>query len=84
MNYSVRIKRSALKTLEKIDRKDRLRLIERIDSLAENPHQGTVLKGDMRGLRRIRTGDYRIVYEVEDDHLLVLVIRVAHRRDVYR
>jgi len=42
------------------------------------------LKGELVGLRRARAGDYRIVYEVLDDVLVVLVVRVAHRREVYR
>jgi mRNA interferase RelE/StbE len=45
---------------------------------------GSALKGDLRGLRRIRVGDYRIVYEVRDDDLVVLVVRVRHRQDIYR
>ncbi len=49
----------------------------------ENPFKGSVLKGELRGLRRIRVGDYRVVYEVQDSILLVLVVRVAHRRDAY-
>jgi len=55
-----------------------------IDRLAETPHLGVALKGGLRGLRRLRVGDYRILYEVRDDKLIVLVIRVAHRRDADR
>jgi mRNA interferase RelE/StbE len=43
-----------------------------------------VLKGEFSGLRRIRVGDYRIVYEVQDAQLVILVIRIAHRREVYK
>ncbi|WP_419161577.1 type II toxin-antitoxin system RelE family toxin [Candidatus Palauibacter sp.] len=42
------------------------------------------MKGGLRGLRRVRVGDYRVVYEVLDDALVVLVVRVAHRGTVYR
>lgn len=84
MSYSVRIKRSAAKELARIPQQDRLRIVHAIDSLGENPHQGSPLKGETRGLRRVRVGDYRIVYEVLDDALVVLVVRVAHRREVYR
>ena len=45
---------------------------------------GSPLKGGLRGIRRLRTGDYRVLYEVEDAALVVLVVRVAHRRDAYR
>ena len=63
---------------------DRARIVAAIDRLAETPHLGTSLKGDLRGLRRIRVGDYRILYEVRDKELVVLVVRIAHRGDAYR
>ncbi len=63
---------------------DRTRIVAAIDRLAEPPHLGAALKGDPRGLRRLRVGDYRVVYEVRDEELVVLVVRVAHRRDAYR
>ena len=65
-------------------RTDRARIVAAIDRLAETPHLGAVLKGDLRGLRRLRVGDCRVVYEVRDNELVVLVVRVAHRRDAYR
>ena len=84
MSYSIRIKGSAARELEKVARPDRLRIVKAIDRLAENPFLGNVLKGDLRGLRRLRLGDYRVLYEVRRDELVVLVVRVAHRREVYR
>jgi len=82
--YSVRINTSAVKALKKIALKDRERVISAIDALAINPAAGGVLKGEFAGLRRLRVGDYRIVYEVNDGELLVLVIRIRHRLGVYR
>ena len=84
MSYSVRIKRSAAKELARIPQQDRLRIVHAIDSLGEHPLKGSPLKGEKRGLRRLRVGDYRIVYEVLDGELVVLVVRVAHRREAYR
>ena len=84
MTYSVRIKRSAARELERFPRDARARLIAAIDALAEQPLAGTLLKGGLRGLRRLRVGNYRIVYEVLDDELVVLVIRVANRWEAYR
>ena len=84
MSYSVRIKASAAKELERIPRPARLRIIAAIDRLGEQPLSGAPLKGELRGLRRQRVGDYRIVYELLDAELVVLVVRVAHRRDAYR
>ena len=82
--YSVRIKSSAAKELARLPRDARERLIEAIEKLGEEPLAGALLKGGLRGLRRIRVGNYRIVYEVLDDELVVLVIRVAHRQGAYR
>ena len=84
MSFSTRIRRSAARELERVPRRDRERLVEAIDRLAENPYAGNALKGGLRGLRRLRVGDCRVLYEVEEDALIVLVIRVAHRRDAYR
>jgi len=84
VTYSLQIKKSAAKALAKISKNDRIRLIEAIDRLREEPNAGGVLKGEFSGLRRLRVGSYRIIYEVIDDQLVVLVVRVAHRRDVYR
>ena len=84
MSFSIRIKESAAKELRRVAKPDRGRIVAAIDRLAETPHLGAALKGDMRGLRRLRVGDYRVVYEVRDDELVVLVVRIAHRRDAYR
>lgn len=84
MSFSIRIKKSAARELKRLARPDRIRIVAAIDRLAETPHLGTALKGDFRGLRRVRVGDHRVVYEVRDDELIVLVVRIAHRRDVYR
>jgi mRNA interferase RelE/StbE len=82
--YSVRIKRSAARDLGRIPEHDRARIVDAIDGLAEHPHTGSSLKGALRGLRRIRVGRYRVVYEVRDAALVVLVVRVAQRGTVYR
>ena len=84
MIYSISIKQSALKALQKIDAPQRARLIEAIDKLKTNPNAGSVLKGEFSGLRRIRISDYRIVYEVQNQQLIILVVRVAQRREVYK
>ena len=84
MSYSIRIKGSAAKELKRVSGPDRLRLVKAIDRLAENPFLGSALKGESRGLRRVRVGDYRVLYEVRTDSLVVLSVRAAHRRDVYR
>ena len=84
MSFSVRIKASAVRELKRITIPDRERIVNAIDRLKENPYLGTTLKGNLTGLRRLRVGDYRIVYEIQQDALIVLVVRVAHRSDAYR
>ena len=83
--YKVLIKPSAVKELENIPRrKDRQRIIERISALADDPrpHGSRKLSGKDRF--RIRQGIYRIIYSIEDDALVIYVIKVGHRKDVYR
>lgn len=84
MNYSIRIKRSAAKELARIPGSERARLVAAIDELAEHPFLGESLKGKLHGLRRIRVGTYRIIYEILGKALVVLVVRVAHRQSAYR
>ena len=72
MSYSVRIKGSAAKELARLPRDVRERLVEAIDRLGTEPLAGALLKGGLRGLRRLRVGSHRIVYEVLDDRLIVL------------
>jgi len=84
VSYSIRIKGSAAKALRTVHPVDRRRLVDAIDRLATEPHAGSVLKGEFAGLRRIRVGSYRIIYEARDEELAILVVRVAHRREAYR
>ncbi|MDO5668585.1 MAG: type II toxin-antitoxin system RelE/ParE family toxin [Corynebacterium sp.] len=85
MPYTISYVPSAAKTIRKLDRSTARQLLEAIDGLASDPRPpGCIqLKGG-RGEFRIRVGDYRVVYDVQDDEQLVLVLRVGHRREVYR
>lgn len=78
VSYSIRLKRSAAKELSRLPQEARLLVIRAIDRLAVQPLAGSSLKGGLRGLRRIRVGNYRVVYELLNDELVVLVVRVAH------
>ncbi len=83
--YSVLIKPSAVKELEDILRKkDRRHIVGRISALADDPrpHGSQKLSGKDRF--RLRQGPYRIIYLIEDDALIVYVVKVDHRKDVYR
>jgi mRNA interferase RelE/StbE len=84
VTYSLRIKESASNEIRALPKGDRARVVAAIDSLRDEPHQGAQLKGSSTGLRRIRVGSYRVIFEVQKDVLVVLVLRVGHRKDVYR
>ena len=84
VSCSVRIKGSVAKELTGIPQPAMARIVHAVDSLREQSLAGTPLKGGLRGLRRLSVGDDRIVYELLDGELVVLVVRVAHRRDAYR
>ncbi|MGQ0704481.1 MAG: type II toxin-antitoxin system RelE family toxin [Gemmatimonadales bacterium] len=83
-SYRVLIKQSAAKELEAVSLKERRRLVRRIEALATNarPVGGQKLSGEEK--YRVRQGDYRILYEISDEELVVTVVRIGHRRDVYR
>ena len=82
--YSLRFKASVAKDLRRLPKKDVARILKRIESLAEDPRPTGCEKLSGRDVYRVRQGRYRILYEIRDNELIVLVIRISHRRDVYR
>ena len=83
--YRLLIKPSAVKDIEAIPlKRDRQRVVERISKLAEDPRPSGSEKISGQDKYRVRQGRYRILYSIEDQDLLVQVIKVAHRKDVYR
>ncbi len=84
MAYRIFFKPAAQRQLRKMSRQTQARLLERIDRLAEEPYPPDVKK--LRSeidLFRIRAGDYRIIYTVQNDKFMVLIVRVGDRRDIY-
>ena len=84
MTYRVEVAEAAVRSLRKRDPTARRRVQAAIELLAEQPRPSgarRLVGGD--GLMRVRTGDYRIVYEIHDSVLLVLVVAVGHRRDIH-
>ncbi len=84
MTYSVEILRSAQKQLRKIDRKDQARIIAVIASLAEQPRPAGSKKMSGRPAWRIRIGSCRVIYEINDGNINVLVVAIGHRKEIYR
>lgn len=84
MTYAVEILRIAQKQLAKIDRQARSRVVNAIRGLANNPRPSGCKKLSGRPAWRIRVGAYRVIYEVHDEELVVLVVVIGDRKDVYR
>ena len=83
-NYRLEIKRSAAKELETLPAKDRGRVAARIQALAEDPRPAGAEKLSGQERYRVRQGDYRILYEIHDEVLVIIVVKIGNRRDVYR
>ena len=84
MAYKIEIRRQATKDLARIERKYRQKIIAAIDELAHNPQPAGCKKLRNREGWRVRVGEYRILYSIEEERLLVLVVRIGHRREAYR
>jgi mRNA interferase RelE/StbE len=85
MTYRIEVKPSAADALEKIPQPHRRRISRKIDQLADNPRpRGAILLEGPSFLYRIRVGDYRIIYQIQEAALVVLVVRIGQRGDVYR
>lgn len=82
LNFSAK----AAKLFEKLDKPIQRQIAAELDKILalENPRQrGKALKGELSDLWRYRAGDYRIICEIQDNVLMILVVRVAHRKDIY-
>ncbi len=86
MTYEVRFERAADRDLDRLPADVQRRLVARIEVLANDPRpaRAEALTGRLRGLTKLRVGNYRISYEVDDDRRLVTIIEIGHRRDIYR
>jgi mRNA interferase RelE/StbE len=82
--YNITIKKSAAKELQDIPKKDLPKIIKHIQSLAENPRPAGSQKLSARQQYRIRQGDYRIIYSIDDKDFVVDVVKIGHRREAYR
>lgn len=85
MTYSVEFRPAVLKSIKRLPLKDLRRIKKRIDELTVDlPNSATTkMKGD-NPFHKIRSGDYRIIYEIHDDRLVILVVKVGHRKEVYK
>lgn len=85
MKYQVKIVESAKKLLRKVEALYAKKIMERIDLLQVDPrHHGSIKMSGFQNTYRTRVGKYRIVYEIYDDKVLVMIVNIDHRKDVYR
>ena len=83
-SYKLLIKPTAGKEIEAVPKQDRRRIVAKITSLSRNPRPPGCEKLSGHDQYRLRQGNYRILYEIQDLDLVVVVVKVGHRRDVYR
>jgi mRNA interferase RelE/StbE len=83
-SYSVLITKTAAKELEAVPVTDRKRIVSRIRALADDPRPARAEKLSGEDKYRLRQGNYRVLYEIIDDVLTVTVVKIGHRREVYR
>lgn len=83
-SFELRFKRSIAKDLLSIPGKDIARILKRVEGLRINPRPHGVEKLSAQALYRVRQGIYRIVYEIKDDELIIVVVKIGYRRDVYK
>ena len=84
MSYKILIDDKVIKDLKKIDKTWQSRILHKIKTvLAEDPYRGKRLVGNLSPYWRLRVGDYRIIYEIEEERVIVEVIRIKHRKEVY-
>jgi len=85
MLYSIEFRPAVLKSLKRIPRRDLVRIKKKIEELGSNlpAPDTTKMKGD-NSFHKVRSGNYRIIFEIHDDRLVILIVKVGHRKDVYR
>ena len=84
MSYTVQFRPRAAKQLKALPKGVRKTIAQVIDALAENPRPSGAVQLKGTDFMRVRVRDYRVIYELRDDVLVVLVVRIGHRRDIYR
>lgn len=82
--YELVIRPSVAKDTSAIPRTDMTKILRKMESLRNDPHPPGSVKLSGQEYYRVRQGDYRIIYQIEDERLIVIVVKVRHRRDVYR
>jgi mRNA interferase RelE/StbE len=81
--YKLKVKKSAEKELGEIPKRDLLKIINKIQSLSDDPHPEGSIKLSNQEKYRLRVGNYRVLYKVEDNILTIFIVKIGHRKDIY-
>jgi mRNA interferase RelE/StbE len=84
ISVSVRWERRAVRELAALPQQEQQRVFDAVGSLVDDPLAGASLSAEWKGFRRLRVGRYRVIYAFDGVELLISVVRVGHRKDVYR
>lgn len=83
-SYDLQVRPSVWKDVDGVPKKDLKKIVARMESLRDDPRPSNSVKLSGLEYYRVRQGDYRIVYEIDDTHLIVIVAKIGHRKDVYK
>lgn len=81
--YEIVLENPAEKFLKKLDREIQQRIINKLKELKNNPLLGVPLVGNLSGMYKLRIGNYRVIYAVKNEKMIILVLRIGHRKNVY-
>jgi len=81
--YKTILQPQAEKFLKRLDKSTSKRIIEKLRELEQDPSKGIPLIGNLSGLRKLRVGDYRIIYQIQGLELIILVLNIGHRKNIY-
>ena len=85
MAYTIKFRPAVEKNLRTLPLKELIRIKRKIDALADNlPEPATTKMKGNNNFHKIRAGDYRIIYEINNDTLVILVVKIGHRKDIYK
>lgn len=82
--YRLVFRKSVARDMRRIPNRDLRRILDAVEALSENPRPAGAEKLSGQERYRLRQGEYRVVYEIKDDAVIVVVVRIGHRKDVYR
>jgi len=81
--YQIIFQSSAERDFKKLPRDIQSRIIKKLEELKLNPHFGIPLVGNLSGLWKLRVGDYRIIYQIKNEELIILILKVGNRKNIY-